>query len=123
MSSVDKRVVEMQFDNQQFEKNVQTSLTTIDNLKKSLDFNGVGASFSQVQNAANGVKLDGLASGVQSINDKFSALGIMGITVLQNLTNSAINAGKAFVSSFTIDPIKQGFSEYELNPCFTPSIS
>lgn len=114
MSSVDKRVVEMQFDNQQFEKNVQTSLTTIDNLKKSLDFKGVGASFSQVQNAANGVKLDGLASGVQSISDKFSALGIMGITVLQNLTNSAINAGKAFVSSFTIDPIKQGFSEYEL---------
>ena len=38
----------------------------------------------------------------------------MGDTALQNITNSAINAGKQIVSALTIDPITTGFSEYEL---------
>lgn len=35
-TTVDERVVEMRFDNKQFEQNIQTSLSSLDKLKKSL---------------------------------------------------------------------------------------
>jgi len=113
MNSVDERVVQMQFNNKQFESGVKESTESLKNLKKGLDLNGSAQNISNLQKVANGFSLAGIASGVESLNQKFSALGIMGITVLQNITNSAINAGKQIVSALTIDPVKQGLSEYE----------
>lgn len=114
MSSVDKRVVEMQFDNGQFESNVQTSLKSLDNLKKGLDLEGASKGLNELDKAGKSFSLAGIATSVESISSRFSALGIIGITVLQNIANSAIEAGKQLVSSLTIEPIAQGFAEYEL---------
>ena len=113
MSTVDKRVVEMQFDNKEFEKNVGASMSTIDKLKEKLNFKNVGEGFGNITASAKAVSLDGIASAVDSLNGKFSALGIVGITALQNITNTAINAGKNFINSFTFAPITSGFQEYE----------
>lgn len=38
---VDSRVVEMRFDNAQFERNVKTTMSTLDKLKEKLKFSGV----------------------------------------------------------------------------------
>ena len=110
---VDERVVEMRFDNRQFESNVHTSMSTLEKLKRSLNLTGASKGLENVNAAAKRVDMNGLGSGVDTVTAKFSALQVMGVTALANITNSAVNAGKRIVSALTIDPIKSGFQEYE----------
>ena len=112
-TTVDQRVVEMRFDNQHFERNVSTTMSTLDKLKQSLNFTGATKGLEDVSGAAKKIDMNGLGTAVESVNSKFSALGVMGVTALANITNSAVNAGKKIVSALTIDPIKSGFQEYE----------
>jgi hypothetical protein len=103
----------MRFDNKQFESNVQTSLSTLDRLKKSLNLSGAAKGFDEIDSASKKVNMNGLTNAVESVRLKFSALEVMAVTALANITNSALNAGKRIVSALTIDPIKTGFQEYE----------
>lgn len=114
-TTVDERVVEMRFDNKQFEQNIQTSLSSLDKLKKSLNFEGAAKGLETVNDAANKCSgnMSPLSNAVETVRVRFSALEVMAITALQNITNSALAAGKNLVSAFTIDPIKTGFEEYE----------
>ena len=105
-------VVEMRFDNRQFEQNVATTMSTLDKFKQKLNFRGAGKGLEEIGTAAQKVDMRGLGSGVEAVSAKFSALQVVGITALANITNSAINAGKRIVSALTIDPIKSGFQEY-----------
>ena len=114
-TTVDERVVEMRFDNKQFEQNIQTSLSSLDKLKKSLNLEGAAKGLATVNDAANKCSgnMSPLSNAVETVRVRFSALEVMAITALQNITNSALAAGKNLVSAFTIDPIKSGFEEYE----------
>ena len=111
--TVDERVVSMQFDNKNFERNVQTSMSTLDKLKQSLNLSGASKGLGNVEAAARRCDLTPLGKAVESVKLKFSALEVMAITALSNITNSAVNAGKRMVSALTIDPVKMGFQEYE----------
>lgn len=114
-TTVDERVVEMRFDNKQFEQNIQTSLSSLDKLKKSLNLEGAAKGLETVNDAANKCSgnMSPLSNAVETVRVRFSALEVMAITALQNITNSALAAGKNLVSAFTTDPIKSGFEEYE----------
>lgn len=114
-TTVDERVVEMRFDNKQFEQNIQTSLSSLNKLKKSLNLEGAAKGLETVNDAANKCSgnMSPLSNAVETVRVRFSALEVMAITALQNITNSALAAGKNLVSAFTIDPIKSGFEEYE----------
>ncbi len=112
--TIDERVVEMRFDNKQFESNVQTSLSTIEKLKKSLDMDGATKGLESIDNAAKKVDMSGLGSAVETVKTRFSALEVMAVTALANITNSVVNTGKQMLHSLTIEPISQGFEEYEL---------
>lgn len=111
--TVDERVVEMRFDNKQFESNVQTSLSTIGKLKQSLDLRGASKGLENVSAAAKTCNLSGLTGAVDTVQAKFSALEVMAVTALANITNSAVNAGKRIISALTIEPVRSGFEEYE----------
>ena len=111
--TVDERVVEMRFDNKQFESNVQTSLSTISKLKQSLNLQGASKGLENVSAAAKSCNMSGLTGAVETVRMKFSALEVMAVTALANITNSAVNAGKRIVSALTIEPVKSGFEEYE----------
>ncbi len=110
---VDTNVVEMQFDNRNFEKNVSTTMSTLDKLKAKLSFKGVSDGLDEVGKATKNVDLSPLQRGVESVKVKFSSLEVVAMTALSRITNSVITAGKRLVSSFTIDPVKSGLSEYE----------
>ena len=112
-TTVDERVVEMRFDNKQFEQNIQTSLSSLDKLKRSLNLEGAAKGLETVNDAAQKCNMSPLTNAVETVRVRFSALEVMAITALQNITNSALAAGKNLVSAFTIDPIKSGFEEYE----------
>lgn len=92
--TVDERVVEMRFDNRQFEQNVATTMSTLDKFKQKLNFRGATRGLDEVGAAASKVDMRGLGSGVETVTAKFSALQVMGVTALANITNSAVNAGK-----------------------------
>lgn len=112
-TTVESRVVEMRFDNGQFERNVSNTMSTLDKLKAKLNFSGSAKGLNDVNAAAKNVDMNGLARGVETVSAKFSALDVMAVTALANITNSAVNAGKRIVSALTIDPIKTGLQEYE----------
>ena len=111
--TVDERVVEMRFDNRQFETNVGQTMSTLDKLKQRLNLTGAAKGLSDIGAAAGRVDMGPLGRGVEAVQAKFSAMQVIAITALSNITNSAVNAGKRIVSALTIDPIKTGFAEYE----------
>lgn len=113
MSSIDQRIVEMQFDNRQFESGVKTTISTLDRLKQKLNFGKSAQSLDDLSKASKRFSLDGLASSVEYIASKFSFMGVMGVTAMQRISNAAITTGKRLVSALTIDPIRSGLSEYE----------
>jgi hypothetical protein len=112
MNTIDQRIVEMQFNNKQFENGVQTSLKTLDNLKNGLKLEGASKGLINLENMAKRFSLANISSSVDAIASRFTNLGIIGVTALQNLTNSAINYGKRIVSALTIDPIADGYADY-----------
>lgn len=110
--TIDDRVVEMRFDNKQFESNVQTSINTLGKLKDSLNLSGAAKGLENVDKAARGIDMSGLSSAVQTVQSKFSALEVVGITALANITNSAVNTGKQLIASLSIDQITAGWNKY-----------
>ena len=107
---VDERVVQMQFDNSNFEKNVAKTLRTIDKLKWSITDHDISKKnvFNDLNKAANNVDMSGLSKGIETVQTKFSALQVMGVTALANITNSAVNAGKRMASALTDSLINGG---------------
>lgn len=95
MSSIDERIVQMKFDNDQFESGVRTTLQSLDNLKKGLDFSGI-------------------ENGVSALQKRFSTLGIVGMEVTKRLTNAVIDTGKKLVDT-TLGQIKSGGMSRALN--------
>jgi tape measure domain-containing protein len=112
-TTIDNRLVQIAFQNDQFEKGVGTSLQSIDKLKKGLNFSESERSLSGLSKAASNFSLAGISNGVENISNRFSALGVIGMTVLMNLTNAALNMGKSVFNALVIDPIKTGLNEYE----------
>ena len=110
---IDERIVSMQFDNRQFERNVSNTMSTLDKLKQKLNLSGASKGLEDVNAAARKTDFSPMARGIEAVQAKFSALEVMGVTALANLTNSAVNYGKRMVSALTIDPVKTGFQEYE----------
>lgn len=111
--TVDERVVEMRFDNKDFEKNVQTTMSTLDKFKQKLNFNGASKGLENIEKSASKVNMSGLGSAVETVQAKFSKLEVMSVTALANITNSAVNTGKRIVDALTLEPVMSGFQEYE----------
>ena len=115
MSIIEDRILAMKFDNKQFEAGVKVTMGTLNLLKNSLNFGGSAKGLDEVQASVNRFSMAGMGTGVDAITAKFSALGVMAITTLTNITNRAVDAGMNMAKSLTIDPITQGLQEYETN--------
>ena len=109
---IDQRVVEMGFDNARFEKNVHTSISTLDKLKAALNLDGATKGISNVESAFNKLNLGNVSSAVDKIADRFSAMGIIGMHVLENLTDKAMELGKRLMDFAVIEPMSAGWTKY-----------
>ena len=92
--SIDSKIVELKFKNSDFITGARTSMRVLDALKAALRFTSGTDGFDKIGKAAKRVDLSGIQNGVQAISDRFGTMGIIGMTVLQNLTNSAMNFGR-----------------------------
>ena len=111
--TIDSKVVEMRFDNKDFEANTRTTMSTLDKLKEKLHFTGASKGLEEIGESTKKMDFSGMSNGIQAVQMKFSALQVVGITALQNITNAAMDAGKKLTDAITIDPVKDGFAEYE----------
>lgn len=114
-SSIDTRIVEMKFDNTQFETGARQTLGTLEALQKGMKLEGAGKGLQGLNAAGKAVSLSHISSAVDSISQKFSAMSVVAITALSNIANRAVDAGLRMAKSLTIDPIKSGLEEYETN--------
>lgn len=114
MSSIDNRVVSMKFDNAQFEKGVKQTTDSLKKLDDGLNMKNGAKGLTDIASAIKGLTFNSISDGVSNISSRFTALGIVGVTALANIANQAINTGISMGKSLTVDPIMEGFSEYEL---------
>lgn len=112
-SHVDERIVQMQFDNAQFEERARNTISILGSLSEALNLPNGGKGLQEIQNAARQINFDRLNSAIEAINYRFSALGSVALKVFDRITDAAINTGQNLVKAITIDPVKSGFSEYE----------
>lgn len=105
--SVDKRIVQMQFNNAQFEAGVAQSMSTLDKLEEKLNFKSSAKGMTNLQTAINDVSFMALSKGIENIEKRFSTMGIVGMTVVQKITNSALSAAKQ-IEQATIGQITSG---------------
>ena len=111
--SIDEQVVAMRFDNTNFENNVKTSIGTLDKLKNALKFDRIQNGVKGLNTAIKKVDFSQMNSGIQQVQANFSALQVVGMTAIANITNQAVNAGKRIVSAMTVQPLINGWQEYE----------
>lgn len=112
-TSIDYRIVEAQFRNSNFEKNIAQSTESLERFKRSLDVDQQAKSLEKLDNAADLAGMKGLAQQVDKVADKFSAMGVVAFTALQRITNAAIDTGVSLVKSLSIDQITAGWNKYE----------
>ena len=109
---VDSRVVEMRFDNANFEKNTKQTISTIDRLMEKLQFKGAEKGFEKLDAAAKDVDFDTMQTSLDRLESKFSSLNIVATTALVNITNKFVDAGEKLVKSLSIDQAVSGWDKY-----------
>lgn len=110
---IDQRVVEMQFDNSRFERNVDTSMKTIDKLKEKLNFDGQAKSFDSITKAAEKVDVSILEKAADAVGKKFSAMEVMAITAISNVTNRLISGAENIINQVSdLAMAEQGWDKY-----------
>ena len=111
--TIDEKVVEMRFDNKQFESNVATSMSTLEKLKKSLKLDGVSKGLEKINSAAKSNNLESLGDAANTVGLRFNAMYTMADQALRNITTRVQHTAESMVKALTIDPIMSGFKEYE----------
>ena len=112
MSSIDERVVKMRLDNSQFEQGVSKTSSLLGKLKQALNLDKSVESINNVDKAVSGVSFNPLTSGLQGVQSGFNAMGAVAFSVLNRMTNAAIDAGKSITNALTAS-VRDGFAEYE----------
>ena len=111
--TVDSKVVEMRFDNKNFEKNVKQSMTTLDKLKQALKLDGATSGLTAIEQRANSIKFHGLADTIDKVADKFSGLSMVGTMAMISISQSVANAGVNMVKSLSVDNIMSGWQKLQ----------
>lgn len=109
---VDERVVEMRFDNAQFEKNVHQTMQSLEKLNDSLRLDGAEKGFEKISDASAKVDFDEMQGALDDLSGKFSAVEVMGVAALSHITRQAIDTGERLVKSLSLDQVTSGWNKY-----------
>lgn len=109
---VDERVVEMRFDNAQFEKNVHQTMQSLERLNDSLRLDGAEKGFEKIGDASAKVDFDEMQGALDNLSGKFSAVEVMGVAALSHITRQAIDTGERLVKSLSLDQVTSGWNKY-----------
>lgn len=114
--NVDTRVIQMQFDNREFEKNIAKSQKSIEDLKEAMDFEETSRGLERFADSTKVLGFDSLANNVEKLMNKFTGLGTVSEYVLSRIRSLAEGAAlsiERFVRSISFDQIATGQSKYD----------
>ena len=106
-NSVDTRIVEMQFDNAQFERNIKQSMKSLNELDKALQMKDAGKGFEKLEKTANNIDLSKMEKSLSFLEYRFSALGMTAAKVIDKTTDKIGNLFSK-IQSMTIGQMKSG---------------
>lgn len=112
-ANVDEKVVKMEFDNDQFEKGVSQTLKSLDDLKKSLNFEDATKSLDSINQNVNKIDFTSLNNALEATQKRFSLWGEMSAAAIERVTNKVLNLAENMVKSLTIDQVSSGWAKYE----------
>lgn len=116
---VDEKLVSLKLDNVNFEDNARKSLSTFARINETfkkvtgLDFSKSSKSLADLDKSARGINLGSLRDVLETISWRFSNLGIIATSVLQNITNRVTNLAIQMGKGLTVAPLMDGLREYE----------
>ena len=111
-TTIDEKVVEMRFNNKQFEAGVATSMSTLDKLKKSLNLDGAAKGFDNLSSAAKKCDVSAIGKAAEAVSTKFTALETIAVGALLKIGSQAITTGGKLLKSLSIDNITAGWEKY-----------
>lgn len=83
--TIENNVVQMTFDNKDFEKNISTSTKSVEKFNDSLDFKDAKKGFDDLEKYANSVNFDGLNKAIGNINSVFTVTGNMTKKIIDDI--------------------------------------
>ncbi len=110
-TTIDNRVVQMRFDNEEFEKKATKSLSTLDKLKNALKFSGASKNIDQVNKSFKEVDANPLLQAINGINSGFTTM-VAKATLVNRATNALVDTTKRFISNMTLDQVNAGWDKY-----------
>lgn len=106
-STIDERVVELKFDNKDFEANVKTSMNTLEYLKTKLDsLDGTKAGVEEINKSLKGMNFNGVAGNIETVASRFSALGLIGKGAMEAIGAEVVQLGKRLLSGL-MSPLRE----------------
>ena len=114
-NGTDTRIVQMQFDNRQFERNIKTSGKSLEKFKKLLNFDTCEKALDKFSRATEQLTFDKMADNLQKLTDKFTGLGTVSELIISQVRHgleSAAASARRFVDSMTIDQVNAGFDKF-----------
>lgn len=113
MNNIDERVVEMRFDNKQFESGISTSINSIDKLKKSLNFNSTSKELSKFEKASNSMRFDGLKNSFNTAVNDMSVWAIAKFQLVSRAIDKVTSSAERCIKSMSVDQVAQGWKKFE----------
>ena len=121
-SNVETRILEMQLDNDQFEKGIKQTIASLEELEEKLDLKDSSDGFQKISTAANSIQFGNMERSLDSITDKFTLLGNIGLQALERISNKVVDIGENILKGLTIDPLVDGWTEFEMKTNSTQTI-
>ena len=113
-STTETRVMSMRFDNQDFERNVSQTMSSLNKLKEKLKFSKRDNSgFKEIEKQAKNVNLKPFENTFDRIGESIKFKTVAKIEFMKSKVRELIDIGDRMVKAFTIEPISSGLNEYE----------
>lgn len=110
--TIEQKVVEMRFDNSNFEKNVSQSMGTLDKLKAAIDKTSSGNAFAGLSKAIDNVNFGSITTAIQTVTEKFSVWEQVAIGAVRNIGASISNYVTGQLRQMTTANLSAGFDKY-----------
>ena len=104
MSSIDERIVQMEFDNSLFDKNVESSIKTLEKLNVALKMDGIDKNLADISSSVNKMDFSKMEAGISLLQNRFSTLGIMTMQWTQDFAKGIENIVGGAIKKITALP-------------------
>ena len=115
---IENQVVQMSFDNKEFEKNISTSMKSLENFKEEIEFSEGASNFKKLEKVSESMDFDKLNKAIDGVGDHFTLLGRVAYKITDQIADyftnkitSMVNTLKS-VTTDIIDP-KAGYKKYD----------